>query len=105
MSLQTLPNYPRAVLILDPDYYTSSIFVEPMRNDIQKLLEDFVSSYSSSTPPRHVFIIFKDVWSGGGWEFLHLCAIDDVVRDTFLVTVFRLFIGRNLVLISKSIIA
>lgn len=96
MSLNTLPNYPRGVLILDPAYYTSSVFVEPMRKDIQGLLEDFVLVYSSSPPPRRVFSIFKDVWSSRGWEFLHLCAIDDVVRDTFLITVFRLFLGASL---------
>src|ERR1700761_2754255 len=97
MSLQVLPNYPRGELIVDPNFYTSTLFVDPLRQDIQNLLESFKEKYLSSTPPRRVFSLFQDVWNTQGWNYFHLSVIEDVDRDVFLTTTFRLFTGEPFV--------
>lgn len=96
MSLAVRPNYPRGDLILDPLFYTSSLFVEPLRRDIEQLLSTFNAHYTSTAPPRRVFSIFKEIWVSEGWNNLHLSVIEDLDRDAFTLTVFRLFLGKSL---------
>jgi len=94
MSLAVRPNYPRGEVILDPIFYTSSPFVEPFRADIEQLLQTFKVQYTVSPPPRRVFSLFKELWRSTGWSFLHLSVLEDLDRDAFTLTVFRLFLER-----------
>jgi hypothetical protein len=93
MSLAVRPNFPRGELILDPLFYTSASFVDPLRKDIEQLLQTFKAQYISTLPPRRVFSIFKEIWSSSGWRFLHLSVLEELNRDAFTLTVFRLFLG------------
>jgi len=94
MSLAVRPNFPRGELVLDPLFYTSAPFVGPLRKDIEQLLQTFKVKYDAVPPPRRVFSIFKDIWKSSGWKLIHLSVLEDLDRDAFTVSVFRLFIER-----------
>jgi hypothetical protein len=93
MSLAVRPNFPRGEQVLDPLFYSSAPFVDPFRVDIEQLLQAFKAQYTASLPPRHVFSLFKDLWKSTGWSLLHLAVLEDIDRDAFTLTVFRLFLG------------
>jgi hypothetical protein len=95
MSLAVKPNILRGDLVLDPLYYTSATFVDPLRKDIEQLLQTFKVQYTSTLPPRRVFSLFKEIWRSSGWRFLHLSVLEDFDRDSFTLTVFRLFLGSH----------
>jgi hypothetical protein len=95
MSLQVKPNILRGELLLDPLYYTSAAFVDPLRKDIEQLLQTFKAQYTSALPPRRAFSLFKEIWRSSGWRLLHLSVLEDLDRDSFTLTVFRLFLGSH----------
>lgn len=97
MSLAVKPNFPRGEVILDPLFYSSAPFVEPLRRDIDELLQTFKSQYEATHAPRRVFSLFKNLWISSGWRLLHLSVLEDLDRDAFTLTVFRLFLGKFLV--------
>ena len=83
----------RGELILQPNYFTSSIYVKALRHDISILILRYHETYSqsaSSTP----FSLFKSLWLNQGWNCLHFKVFDDRSRRTFLDITLRLFIGE-----------
>ncbi|KAG8891383.1 hypothetical protein FRC01_014736, partial [Tulasnella sp. 417] len=80
---------------LIPLYYTSDLFVDPLREDISDLLNAFAEHFEEGKePPSQPFSIFKSIWVDHGWDVFHLKCNEPRSRWTFLKTVFRCFIER-----------
>ncbi|KIJ35051.1 hypothetical protein M422DRAFT_34832 [Sphaerobolus stellatus SS14] len=98
MTIRVAPSAPKTPLALyyvQPVYYTSSLFTDPMREDIVDLLSTFARVYSSeSLEPEKPFEIFKSVWKKQGWDIVHLKVLDPQGRSACLKTVLRLFLER-----------
>jgi len=90
---------PRGHMVLQPTYFTSSLFVDLAREDISHLITVYTERYSRS-PPAHPFALFKDIWNNQGWTWLHFKAFDARSRDAFLKVTMRLFSGRSECLVS-----
>ena len=91
MSLAPTPSAARGDLIIQPPFFTSSLFVNTCRTDIDRLTDLFVQEYAhDDTAP---FALFKDIWQEQGWTYMHLKVFDARTRRTFLTVVCRLFIG------------
>ena len=92
MSVAPAPSTSRE-LILQPNYFTSSIYVKAIRHDILILILSYHEIYSqsaSSTP----FSLFKSLWLSQGWNWLHFKVFDNRSRQTFLDITLRLFLGE-----------
>lgn len=92
MSVAPAPSSSRE-FILQPNYFTSSIYVKALRHDISILILKYHETYSqsaSSTP----FSLFKSLWLSQGWNWLHFKVFDDRSRQTFLEITLRLFLGE-----------
>lgn len=92
MSLAPSPSASRGELVLQPAYFTSSLFVEPFRADVQSLIDLFVSGYTQAPKP---FAFFKQLWTERGWIWFHLKVFDARTRETFLRVTCRLFVGAS----------
>lgn len=92
MSVTPSPSASRGEVILQSTYFTSSLYVNALRNDITKLVALVRDEYakSPSTPP---FAHFKIVWRSQGWHYLHFMVFDNQSRSTFLDVTTRLFLG------------
>ncbi|KAJ6621579.1 hypothetical protein B0H10DRAFT_2016477 [Mycena sp. CBHHK59/15] len=69
----------RGHVVLQPSYFTSSIYVKALRDDLTTL---------------QPFALFKDLWNAQGWEWLHFKVFERRTRDTFLNVTARLFLER-----------
>lgn len=102
ISLQLSPSTSaqRGEATVQPAYFTSSAFVDALRDDLQTLVKIYSEKYNEHlNTPRQVndikpFGLFKEVWSGLGWQWLHLKILEPRARESFLSTVLRLFIGK-----------
>jgi hypothetical protein len=93
MSLAPAPSASRGEVTLQPAYFTSSLFVHPLRDDILSLTHIFADRYLQ-TLPAQPFALFKSVWNDQGWPWLHFKVLDARARDTFLAVTMRLFMGE-----------
>ncbi|OAX44404.1 hypothetical protein K503DRAFT_765024 [Rhizopogon vinicolor AM-OR11-026] len=93
MSLAPTHTTPRGQVILQPTYFTSSIFVDPAREDINHLIRVYTERYGMF-PPSQPFALFKDIWNNQGWTWLHFKTFDARSRDAFLKVTMRLFAER-----------
>ena len=91
MALYPAPSPSHADPTLQPSYFTSSLYVDPLREDITELIAAFQEACATSTVPP--FIAFKQVWRSQGWHLLHLRVFDNRTRERFLAVTFRLFLG------------
>ncbi|GLB35996.1 hypothetical protein LshimejAT787_0302840 [Lyophyllum shimeji] len=87
------PSGGRGEVILQPNYFTSSIFVSAVRDDIATLIHTYYEQYANSQPTEP-FSLFKSLWSAQGWKWMHFMVLDDRTRETFLNVVLRLFLER-----------
>ncbi|KAF8490739.1 hypothetical protein JB92DRAFT_3007748 [Gautieria morchelliformis] len=96
MSLTVAPTVPRgSAPSLQPFYYASSLFVDPMREDISTLLVAFVTAFAREPlEPEKPFEVFKTVWKDQGWDLVHLKVLDARAREVFLRSVMRLLVER-----------
>lgn len=92
MSTSPAPQVSRGDLTLQPSYFTSSLFVYPLREDITNLIQTYSTRYFQSDRSQP-FALFKSIWNEQGWTWLHLRVFDARAREKFLDVVFRLFIG------------
>ena len=94
MSLAPSPSVSRGAIIIQPSYFTSSVYVNPLREDISTLIDAYSHRYTH-TAPTQPFALFKSTWSIQGWTWMHLKVFDARSRDTFLRVTYRLFLGQG----------
>ncbi|KAF8323265.1 hypothetical protein DL93DRAFT_670915 [Clavulina sp. PMI_390] len=77
-------------------FYSSSLFVDPLRQDIDDLLRAFVDrckvALSNKEDPKP-FRWYKEIWVRQKWDFFHLRCIQNPSRKSFLEVTFRCFLG------------
>lgn len=96
MSVAPSPSASRGEVVLQPSYFTSSLFVHPLRDDILNLIHLYHERYRQARllpNPPNPFALFKDVWGIQGWLWMHFKVFDARSRDTFLGVTARLFLG------------
>jgi hypothetical protein len=91
MSLAPTPSATRGDLILQPPFFTSSLFVDPFRADIERLIDLFVQEHAVHA--ARPFALFKRLWEEQGWTYMHLKIFDARTRHTYLAVACRLFVG------------
>jgi len=91
MSLTPSPSAARGDLILQPAYFTSSLYVDPFRADVQNLIDRFDALYATAS--SQPFSLFKRIWDEEGWPWMLLKVFDSRTRDVFLRVSCRLFVG------------
>ncbi|OCB87846.1 hypothetical protein A7U60_g4980 [Sanghuangporus baumii] len=93
----------RGEVAIQPAYFTSSLFVDALRADIRELerifsrtyhthLDELVESNGANTRTLEPFILFKQLWSRLGWQWLHLKVLEPRARETLLNAVLRVFL-------------
>lgn len=95
MSTAAGPSANRGDLILQPSYFTSSLYVEPLREDLTTLVNLFAQRYVETWPPSEPFALFKRIWSEQGWCWLHFRVLDARSRETFINVTERIFVGEG----------
>ncbi|KAG1875586.1 hypothetical protein DFJ58DRAFT_756991 [Suillus subalutaceus] len=93
MSLAPTHTTPRGQVVLQPTYFTCSLFVDPAREDIDHLVRVYAERYARSPLPQP-FVLFKDIWNNQGWTWLHFKVFDARSRDAFLKVTMQLFSER-----------
>ncbi|KAJ7102089.1 hypothetical protein B0H15DRAFT_898030 [Mycena belliarum] len=82
----------RGQVVLQPSYFTSSIYIKALREDITALVHNFHEQYKEdNTEP---FTLFKKLWNAQGWKWMHFKVFDSRTRETFLNVTARLFLER-----------
>ena len=83
----------RGDVVLQPTYFTSSIYVNLFRGDLSTLILKYHEAYSHAGTLKP-FLLFKVVWMSMGWHWLHFKIFDNRSRQTFLEVTIRLFLGE-----------
>ncbi|KAI0036621.1 hypothetical protein K488DRAFT_40686 [Vararia minispora EC-137] len=93
------PSGVRGDLILQPNYFTSSLFVDQFRDDLELLISSFCTAerHNATTIDTMLrpFESFKGLWVVQGWGWLHFRTFDARARRTLIAVVFRLFLERT----------
>jgi hypothetical protein len=76
---------------LQRSYFTSELFVNAAREDIQRLLSTFDHLVEDEPKP---FTIFKQAWIKESWNYIHLYIWEATAREEYLLTMFRLLLGE-----------
>lgn len=93
MSTSAVPSASRGDITLQPSYFTSSLYVEPLREDISTLIKLFFEQYSQASPSSQPFALFKRLWTEQGWCWIHFKVFDGRARESFIAVTERLFLG------------
>lgn len=88
------PSASRGGIIVQPTYFTSSLYIDSCREDIEALVQEFSQKYGDN--PGHSFRLFKSIWVSSGWQWMHFKVFDAYARDAFLRATIRLFMGTLL---------
>ncbi|KAI0756879.1 hypothetical protein C8Q80DRAFT_62639 [Daedaleopsis nitida] len=91
MSIAPEPTTSRGEITLQPGYFTSSLYIQPLRNDLTHLVTAFTDQYKDTAKP---FELFKKLWQDRGWSWLHMRVYDGRARQYFLRMTYRIFIGK-----------
>ncbi|TFK56943.1 hypothetical protein OE88DRAFT_76040 [Heliocybe sulcata] len=93
MSLAPTPSTSRGTVILQPSFFTSSLYVNPLREDIQHLIRLYSEAYTLLQGQNlKPFELFKKLWDSQGWTYLHFKVFDARTREAFLGITARLFL-------------
>ena len=93
MSFAPSPSASRGGITVQPSYFTSSLYIHPLRDDIIHLIQVYTHHYVG-TPSAQPFTLFKTIWNGLGWTWMHFKVFDSRSRDMFLKVTMRLFLGE-----------
>ncbi|KAF7970534.1 hypothetical protein HWV62_23791 [Athelia sp. TMB] len=96
MSLAPSPSASRGVVTVQPSYFSSSLYVDPLREDIANLISVY-SDHFLRGQPAQPFALFKTLWQSIGWTWIHLKVFDSRSRDFFMKITSRLFLERTVV--------
>jgi hypothetical protein len=94
MSLCSSPSASRGTIVVQPSYFTSSLYVDPLRQDISHLTRIFAEQYVQSNL-NQPFALFRTLWHAQGWPWLHFKVFDSASRHSFLKVTARLFMGQQ----------
>ena len=94
MSTSPPPTVSRGDLTLQPSYFTSSLFVNPLREDVAHLVQLYADKYLASDFSKP-FMLFKSLWEEQGWIWFHLKVFDARARDMFITVTHRVFAGEH----------
>jgi len=89
------PSAGRGDVVLQPAFFTSVLYVQPLREDVSLLTKQFREHYSERDLVVSPFSVFKQLWRSEGWKWLHFKAFDDRARETFLLVTARIFLGLH----------
>ncbi|KAI1788779.1 hypothetical protein LXA43DRAFT_625669, partial [Ganoderma leucocontextum] len=92
MSVAREPSASRGEITLQPSYFTSSLYVDPLREDIWTLITLFADQFDDTVQP---FDLFKKLWTEEGWCWLHMRVYDGRARQSFIRTTERIFAERT----------
>ncbi|KAF8634470.1 hypothetical protein AX15_000911 [Amanita polypyramis BW_CC] len=95
MSVAPSPSSSRGQPVLQPEYFTSELYVHPLRQDILSLLLSYHNHYYSPSNSRP-FQLFKHLWLSLRWHCLHFKVFDARSRHTFLTVTLRLFLEKTI---------
>ncbi|KIM88530.1 hypothetical protein PILCRDRAFT_228881 [Piloderma croceum F 1598] len=96
MSLAPSPSVSRGGITIQPSYFTSSLYIHPLRDDILHLIQVYSNHYVQ-TQPTQPFSLFKTVWNSIRWTWMHFKVFDSRARDMFLKVTMRLFLAERMV--------
>ncbi|EKM61133.1 uncharacterized protein PHACADRAFT_83686 [Phanerochaete carnosa HHB-10118-sp] len=97
MSTSPAPSVARGEILLQPSYFTSSLFVDPVREDIAQLVQIFAQAFlqpaqqDDQQAAEGPFAFFKAIWKDSGWTWFHFKVLDGRARETFIRIVLRCF--------------
>lgn len=94
MSFVPGPSATRGGIMVQPTYFTSSLYVDSCREDIEMLIQEFSQKYDENRDRS--FSLFKSIWISSGWQWIHFKVLDPYARDPFLRVTIRLFVGGSL---------
>ena len=78
---------------MQPPYFTSSTFVDAVREDVTLLIQSYADQYERARPVQP-FTLFKDIWVSQGWTWIHFKIFDARSREIFLKVMMRMFTGE-----------
>lgn len=84
----------RGEVVLQPNYFTSSVYVNALRDDISTLIFRYHEVYSQPVVVKP-FALFKGVWLNLGWHWILFKVFDNRSRQAFLEVTTRLFLGED----------
>jgi len=87
------PSAGRGDVVLQPAFFTSVLYVQPLREDISTLTKQFREHYFEHEASP--FSVFKQLWRSEGWKWLHFKVFDDRARASFLLVTARIFLGLH----------
>ncbi|KAJ1306682.1 hypothetical protein OPQ81_007675 [Rhizoctonia solani] len=115
MSLKPTVTLHGALPVLQPEYFSSDIFVVPLRLDIEKLLTEFTRRLrnhsdhcglaepvtNNATDQNGIFKdnslkTFISFWTSSDWKFMHLRCLDAIGRTAFVRIVHRIFLEASI---------
>ncbi|TCD69898.1 hypothetical protein EIP91_005722 [Steccherinum ochraceum] len=94
MSTRVAPQVTRGEITLQPSYFTSSLYVHPLREDISQLIHTFAERYLQGDKEQP-FALFKTIWREQGWVWLHFKVFDGRSRERFIGVTLRSFAERT----------
>ncbi|KAF9785835.1 hypothetical protein BJ322DRAFT_1188843, partial [Thelephora terrestris] len=92
MSFVPGPSATRGGIIVQPAYFTSSLYVDSCREDIETVVQEFSKKIEETGD--HSFRLFKSIWASSGWQWMHFKVFDAYARDAFLRVTIKLFMER-----------
>lgn len=101
--MQPVPGPSTRGLVLQPSYFTSSLYVVALRDDISGLVLQFHDAYSQNSTVKP-FDLFKSCWITQCWPYMHFKVLDSRSRDTFLQVTLRLFLGEPIITVYSKIL-
>ncbi|KAL0951416.1 hypothetical protein HGRIS_008108 [Hohenbuehelia grisea] len=93
-SVAPSPSTRPGFISLQPSYFTSSLYVNALREDIDALVKAFQEQYETDSQAK-AFPLFKNIWKNHGWPWLHFKIFDYRSREKFLEVTLRLFVERT----------
>jgi hypothetical protein len=97
MSVVPSSSAKKGEVVVQPAFFTSSLYVHPLREDIGALMRAYFEAWTRAPTREKPFTVFKQVWSGIGWPWLHFKTLEDRSRDRFSDITMRLFLGMSMI--------
>lgn len=94
MSVVVTSTAKKGEVVLLPNFFTSTLYVDPLRDDIGTLVNEYFQAWSLEYEAGKPFSVFKNVWKRMGWPWMHFKTLEARSRERFLEVTMRLFLGE-----------